>query len=193
MSAAHEHPVTVSRRRANRGTATRRALLVIDMLNGFLDPRGALYCGPAARRTIPFVARRIRAYARRGDAVLFSCDRHAPRDPEFRLWAAHCVRGTWEAEIAPGIPVPRGARIIPKTTINPFHRTGLGRALARARPEIVEVVGVCTNICVLYAAMELKVRSYRVRVPRRGVATFDRRWHGLALQAMARTFGVKVV
>ena len=37
----------------------RRALLVVDMLNGFLDPKGRLYCGDEARKIIPFVRRRI--------------------------------------------------------------------------------------------------------------------------------------
>lgn len=161
----------------------RRALLVVDMLNGFLSPRGSLYCGHAARRIIPFVRRRIRAYHAAAQPVIFVCDAHAPDDPEFDAWPAHCVRGTWEAEIVPELPTA-SAKIIRKKTINNFHGTRLAGTLRSLAVETVEVVGVCTNICVWYAVAELRVRGYRVRVPRKGVATFDRKAHKLFLEQM---------
>ena len=37
------------------------ALIVADMLNDFLDPRGSLYVGPQGRAIIPFVAERSRS------------------------------------------------------------------------------------------------------------------------------------
>ncbi len=169
-----------------------QALLVVDMLNGFLDPEGSLYCGDAARGIVPFVRERIQQFAERGDPVLFVCDHHEEDDPEFDLYEPHCVKGTWEAEILDALPVPDGAPIIPKTTLNPFYKTALDRALNRTGAEIVEVVGVCTNICVLYAAMELKVRGYTVRVPPKGVATFDADAHEAALEQMEKMFGVEI-
>ncbi len=171
----------------------RRALLVVDMLNGFLDPEGSLYCGDAAREMIPYVRRRIRACDRRGDPVVFACDRHRPDDPEFEQWDPHCVEGTWEAQIIPELPVPDESLVVAKATINPFFETRLDEVLAELGTETVEVVGVCTNICVLYAAMELRVRTYEVRVPRKGVATFDAEAHETALAQMSETFGVRVV
>jgi nicotinamidase/pyrazinamidase len=171
----------------------RRALLVVDMLKGFLEPEGSLYCGDSAREIIPYVRRRIREYERRGDPVVFTCDRHAPDDPEFEQWEPHCIEGTWGAEIVDALPVPDESLVVAKTTINPFFETRLDEVLAQLEPDTVEVVGVCTNICVLYAAMELRVRTFEVRVPRKGVATFDAEAHEQALQAMENTFGVDVV
>jgi len=173
--------------------APRRALLVIDMLNGFLDPKGSLYCGDDSRAIIPYIRRRTRAYARRGEPVIFACDRHAPDDPEFRLYPAHCVKGTWEAEMIPELPVPEGAHVVAKATLSSFYKTRLEGLLARLAPDEVEVVGVCTNICIYSAVADLVVRGYRVRVPRRGVATFDARAHEFALEQMASVFGAKVV
>jgi nicotinamidase-related amidase len=171
----------------------KRALLVIDMLNGFLEPDGSLYCGDAAREIIPYVRQRIEEYEGQGEPVIFLCDRHAEDDPEFDLYPAHCVRGTPEAEIVDELPVPEDAHVVDKTTLSPFYGTRLDEVLGEIGPDVVEVVGVCTNICILYAAMDLKVREYDVRVPRKGVATFDADAHEYALQQMDEVFGAEVV
>ena len=170
----------------------RRTLLVIDMLRGFLEPDGALYCGEASRAIIPYVARRIRIFERRRDAVLFLCDRHAQADPEFRLYPAHCVKGSWEADLVPELPVPETAHVIPKTTLDVFYKTRLDRVLAQVKPDEVEVVGVCTNICILLAVAGLAVRKMPTVVPRRGVATFDAKAHDYALAQMESVFGATV-
>ncbi len=175
-----------------RKPATRRALLVVDMLRGFLEPEGALYCGDEARRIIPYVARRVRTFDRRGDLVAFSCDRHDRDDPEFRLYPAHCVAGSWEAEILPDLPVPDGAEVLPKPTLDPFYETDLDGVLHRFGPDEVEVLGVCTNICVLIAVIGLAVREVPTVVRRRGVATFDSGAHEYALAQMESVFGATV-
>jgi nicotinamidase-related amidase len=36
--------------------------------------------------------------------VIFVCDSHIPNDPEFKQFGPHCVAGTREAEIVPGLP-----------------------------------------------------------------------------------------
>jgi len=167
-------------------------LLAIDMLNGFLDPKGKLYCGDEARKIIPFVKARIQQYHRGGRPVIFVCDSHAENDPEFDKWPPHCVRGTWEARIIPELPT-RQASVIRKTTLSCFYRTSLQRRLREISPEVVEVVGVCANICVLFATADLASRGYRCRVPRKGVATFDRKSHRAALELMQSAFGAEVV
>ena len=178
--------------RKTRSTAKRRALLVVDMLRGFLEPDGALYCGEASRKIIPYVARRIRTFDRRGDLVVFVCDRHDTDDPEFRLYPSHCVAGTWEAEIAPDLPVPDGAKVLAKRTLDPFYGTDLEAVLRRDGPDEVEVLGVCTNICVLIAVIGLAVRQVPTVVRRKGVATFDAGAHEQALEQMASVFGARV-
>ena len=169
-----------------------RVLLVVDMLNGFLDRKGALFCGEGARKIIPFVKKRIQQYRRDGQGVIFVCDSHAKHDPEFHKWPAHCVRGTWEAEIIPELPTADSG-VIHKTSLSCFYGTRLQRKLRSIAPQVVEVVGVCTNICILLAAAELSARDYRVRVPSKGVATFDRRAHRFALEQMKSAFGAEVV
>lgn len=43
-----------------------RALIVVDMLNDFVDEKGALYCGQTARDIIPFIKSRIGNYRKTG-------------------------------------------------------------------------------------------------------------------------------
>jgi nicotinamidase/pyrazinamidase len=174
-------------------TPERRLLLVVDMLNGFLNPKGSLYCGEAGRRIIPFVRNRIRHYMRRGEPVAFICDNHVPRDPEFKLFSPHCVRGTWESRLVPEMPMPLDAPVIPKQRRSLFYKTRLDSVLQQHKPDIVEVVGVCTNVCVYFGVADLTVRGYRVRVQQKGVASFDPKAHHFALEQMKSVFGAEII
>ncbi len=168
-----------------------RVLLIVDMLNGFLDPKGALYCGESSRRIIPSVRRKVRSYLRAGRPVVFVCDSHDPDDPEFANWPAYCVRGTWEAQIVPELPAEK-ATILKKRTLSCFRGTPLAATLKSLGARQIELVGLCTNICILFAAYELVIRGYRVEVPRKGVASFDARAHRFALEQMKSVLGVKL-
>lgn len=169
------------------------ALVVADMLNDFLDPRGALYVGPTAREIIPFVARKIEESRAGGGVVIFVCDAHAPEDREFRHFNPHAVKGTWGAEIIPELPRQPQDYRVEKTRYSCFYNTNLDDLLKREAVARVELVGVCTSICVMETAKELFDRDIPCRVYREGVADFDHEAHVFALKHMARVFGVQVV
>jgi len=54
------------------------------------------------------------------------------------------------------------------------------------------LVGVCTNICVLYTACDARMRTYDVTVLRDAVASFDPEAHDFALEQMENVLGVEV-
>ena len=56
----------------------------------------------------------------------------------------------------------------------------------------MEVVGVCTSICVMDLVGDLAARGYEIEVPSRGVADFDQEFHRFGLTRMARVYGAKV-
>ena len=183
----------MARKKATRASRpAKRVLLVVDMLNGFLDPAGALFCGKGARRIIPFVRKTIGQYRRRRQPVIFIADSHARDDPEFATWPAHCLRGSWEAQVIPELPVG-DSPVIRKRRYSGFFGTRLAGALKALRPELVEVVGVCTNICVQYTVADLRNRDYRVRVLKDGVAGFDPKACAFALEQMHSVLGAEVV
>ena len=41
---------------------TANVLIIVDMLNDFIDPAGVLYCGPTADEIVPFIQERLNAY-----------------------------------------------------------------------------------------------------------------------------------
>jgi nicotinamidase/pyrazinamidase len=77
------------------------AVLVIDMLRGFLEAGYPLCCGERARRIISPITKLLKQETSRGSRVFFVCDSHDPDDLEFRMFPPHCVAGTTEAEVIP--------------------------------------------------------------------------------------------
>jgi len=168
------------------------ALLVADMLVGFLEPGHNLYCGDDARGIIPNVQRLIESEQARGSSVFFICDTHDPDDLEFQMFPKHCVRGTKECEVIPELSAYDG-EIIPKRRYNAFFDTDLERRLADLKPEKVIICGLCTDICVLHTAASARDRDYAVEIPVDCVATFDPEAHTFALQHMENILGARLV
>ncbi len=171
----------------------RNALIIVDMLNDFIDPDGVLYCGEQAQNIIPYIKKRLDAYRDLGDPVIFLQDAHAPDDKEFEKFPPHCVAGTWGSDII-SILTPQGQElVIPKTRYSGFYGTPLNRILSELQPDFVEVVGVCTSICVMDTVGGLVNRDLKVKVPRLGVADFDEEAHDQALRRMEKIYGAQIV
>ena len=167
------------------------AVLVIDMLRGFLEEGYPLYCGARACGIIPAVQRLLEQELALGSTVFFLCDHHTPDDPEFKVFPPHCIGGTAEAEVIPELARYEG-EIIPKTTYSSFFNTPLVEKLLRLKPEKLIVCGVCTHICVLYTVADARIRGYEVEVPVDCVASFDDRAHHFALEHMEKVLGAKL-
>jgi nicotinamidase/pyrazinamidase len=169
------------------------ALIVADMLNDFLDPKGSLYVGAPAREIIPFVAAKIAEFRAQGQVVIFVCDAHASDDREFRYFPAHAIKGSWGAQVIPELPPALGDYVVAKTRYSAFAHTDLDAILRQEQVEAVQVVGVMTSICVLETVKELFDRDLPGLVYRQGVADSDPEAHTFALQQMQRVLGAKVV
>ena len=164
------------------------AVLVVDMLVGFLEPGHNLYCGDDSRKIIPHVRGLIEEEQARGSRVFFICDSHAPDDLEFQMFPVHCVEGTEEAEIIKELSGYNG-EVIRKRRYSAFFGTDLEQRLAALRPEKIIVSGVCTDICVMHTTADARNRDYPVEVPIDCVATFDPEAHKAALQHMEKILG----
>jgi nicotinamidase/pyrazinamidase len=169
------------------------ALIVIDMLNDFLDPGGSLYVGAQAREIIPFVARKIAEFRVPGRVVIFVCDAHAIDDPEFGAFPAHAVQGSWGAGVIPELPSDSGDLWVKKTRHSAFDHTNLDDILQQEQVTEVHVAGVMTSICVLSTVKDLFHRKLPSLVYRQGVADSGPEAHAFALKKMQRDLGAKVV
>jgi nicotinamidase/pyrazinamidase len=178
---------------AGESDEERRAVIVVDMLRGFLEPGRPLDCGETARAIIPAVRRRIVDERARGATILWVADNHAPDAEEFAMFPPHCIRGTAEAEVIPALAdLVDPANLLPKTRYSGFYGTNLAERLARLRPNVITVVGVCTDICVMHTVADARNRDYAVTVPADCVATFDPQAHRFALDHMRRVLGATV-
>lgn len=132
-------------------------LLVIDMQNDFID--GALGTKEAVS-IVPNVVKRVQEFE--GD-VLYTRDTHLENYLETQegrnLPVPHCIRGTHGWELHPDIKALRDANNSPVLDKLTFGAKDLPAYLGARYPgglASVELVGLCTDICVISNAMLLK-------------------------------------
>jgi len=155
----------------------------VDVQVDFLLPDGKLYV-PGAEKLIPNIQRLVDVARRNGALLISSGDRHSPDDPEFKVFPAHCVRGTRGAEIVPeGLAhkictLPNGPEIqlphnlldhqqilIEKQTLDVFDNPHAEKVLERLPLDAEFLVfGVVTEYCVRCAASGLLNRGRRVYI-----------------------------
>lgn len=169
-----------------------RAVLVIDMVRGFLEEGHPLYCGESARRIIPAAQKLLQSEVAKGSHVVFVCDRHAPDDPEFAQFPPHCIENTPEAQIIPELSEFQGS-VVSKRHFNAFTGSRLAAILEDLSPDTLVLCGVCTDICVLHTAAAARDAGYEVEVPVDCVASFDQRKHVFALEHMEKVLGVRLM
>ena len=86
-----------------------KALVIIDMLNDFVD--GAL-ANPRAQAIVPALGRLL-AHARgAGWVVVYSNDAHEAGDPELAVWGEHAMAGTPGAQVIDALAPRPGEREI---------------------------------------------------------------------------------
>lgn len=172
----------------------RKALLVVDMLNDFILPNGVLSCGSHGEAIVPFIKEKIAEFIDNDDAVILLCDRHLPDDLEFSRvnLPPHAIEDTYGAELVADLQFDGWEECVTgKQRYSGFFNTDLEEQLEEI--DQVEVVGVCTNICVLFTVEELYNRDKTITVWQDGVASFDEAAHKLALKQMQSLFGVSVI
>ena len=169
------------------------ALLVIDMLNDFVKEGGALETGQAGRKIVPFIKAKIEEYRDQGYPIIYMCDNHEIDDKEFDMFPPHCVKNTEGSKIIEDLEVEETDKIIFKRRYSSFCGTDLDIYLREREINEISIVGVCTNICVLYTAADARNISYDVNIYREGVASFDSEAHDFALKEMENTLGCTII
>lgn len=171
----------------------KKVLLVIDMLNDFLDPKGKLYCGDKTKRIIPRAKAIIDQYHETDNPVIFICDNHDEKDKEFYRFPKHCVFGTWGSEVIPNLRHIGTDEAILKQRYSGFYGTHLSEILENLAPDVVDVIGVCTSICVMDTVGGLVNRDHRVLVYKDIVGDFNEVSHKFALSRMEKIYGAIIV
>ena len=132
-------------------------LVVVDMQKDFVD--GALGT-PEAAKIVPAVVEKIRGF----DGPIFATfDTHFENYPETsegrKLPVPHCIKGTpgWQLDGAVQAALDeKGFTPVEKLTFGSVELPALIQEAAAGEPFSVELIGLCTDICVVSNALILK-------------------------------------
>jgi nicotinamidase-related amidase len=127
------------------------ALVIVDMQNDFVDPKGKLFV-PSAPDTIPAIKRLIDKARKSKVPVVYTQDWHMKDDPEFKIWGEHAVAGTWGAEIVDEIKPREDDIVVKKLRYDAFYGTSLDHILRTMGVDTLVITGTVANICVLHTA-----------------------------------------
>lgn len=157
----------------------KKTLIVVDMQNDFIDM--ALGTKEAVA-IVPKVKAKIDEYVKNGDEIIYTRDTHAENyldTPEGKkLPVPHCIKGTKGWELADGLYI-EGCKIIDKPN---FGWPNWDKETL----EDVELIGLCTDICVVSNALIIKAMfpDAAVKVDRTCCAGVTPESHCAALATM---------
>ena len=165
-------------------------LLVVDVQNGFV-PGGHLAVG-GGDEVVPVINRLARAF----EHVVLTQDWHTPGHISFAsshpgkkpfetialpygtqvLWPDHCVQGTPDADLHPGLRIPHAELVIRKgyrrhiDSYSAFFEadgttpTGLAGYLKERGLRHVVLVGLATDFCVAWSALDARKAGFAATV-----------------------------
>ncbi|MCL1863046.1 MAG: cysteine hydrolase [Defluviitaleaceae bacterium] len=161
-----------------------KILVVVDMQHDFID--GALGTAEAVE-IVPHVVQRLRDF--QDSMVIFTQDTHGDdylSTPEGKkLPVAHCIKGTDGWEINEDIlnACKADMKIFEKSV---FGSVEMVEFLVEKNPAEIEILGLCTDICVISNAIMLKnfMPYVEINVNEKCCAGVTQQSHREALNAM---------
>ena len=131
----------------------KKLLVVVDMQKDFID--GSLGTKEAVA-IVPKVAAKIREYQDAGQEVVFTYDTHSENYLDTqegkKLPVVHCIKGTQGWELDEALQKFEGKRFEKPA----FGSTELGKWAEGQQFSGIELIGLCTDICVISNALLLK-------------------------------------
>ena len=178
------------------------ALLVVDVQNDFVSPKGsAAQRGEDVSASVAMVPRLIRLIdeARRvGLTVVYIKTTHGEwtdtpswiyRKSQQKVLNT-CREGTWGAEFYEGISPRPTERVVIKHRYSAFINTDLNTVLKARGIESVLTTGVATNVCVETTTRDAYMYDYYVTMVGDCSAAYDAKLHESTLENMRRHFGL---
>lgn len=171
----------------------RTALVVVDMVNGFVR-EGALH-SPRIEALVPEIVKLAENCRDMGIRTIAFADSHTQSSPEFSSYPVHCLAETGESELIEELKLAGCFSVIGKNSTNGFLEEEFHSWLA-GNPGIDTfiVAGDCTDICIFQFTTSLKAyfnmedRHSRVIVPVNAVETYDLGLHDRDLLHVAALY-----
>ncbi len=164
-----------------------KLLIVVDMQNDFIN--GSLGT-KEAQAIVPNVSEKIKEYTTRGDSIIFTRDTHfsdyLDTQEGKKLPVAHCIKDTHGWQIADELKIDN-ALFVDKNTFGWEHwRSTFKEYFGMVQFDSIELVGLCTDICVVSNALILKALfpETEISVDRKCCAGVTPHSHLAALETM---------
>ncbi|WP_025755447.1 cysteine hydrolase family protein [Mycoplasmopsis cricetuli] len=170
---------------------------VIDMINGFTKE------GPLASKTIQKIIAPMQKYLKNQKNIIFICDAHSSNDLEMKQYPLHCQSGSFEAKIVDELnEFVTKTNVFYKNTTNAFWE--LFQSDIWLKYDSFELLGCCTDICILEFALTLKSYFNKIQLDKpiivhsKLTATFNNKkhnseqFHNFALQLMKQA-GIEII
>ena len=158
-----------------------KTLVVVDMQNDFID--GSLGTKEAVA-IVPRVAKKIQMYREGENQIIFTRDTHQENYLDTqegkKLPVVHCIEGTEGWQIAEELEVRPEDIVINKVTFGHVWNKEI------IKGEEIELIGLCTDICVISNALGLKavLPETPIKVDAGCCAGVTPQSHSNALEAM---------
>jgi nicotinamidase/pyrazinamidase len=143
---------------------SRRALVVIDMINDHLKP-GSLLEVPRARDVVPALKKRIDEARAAGIPIVYVIDEHEPDDPDLDAWGTHAVKGTSGNDVWDELAPQSGDRIVKKPSYSAFYESNLTSVLDEMKIDTLVLTGCLTEIGIMATATDAMQQGFVVEVP----------------------------
>ena len=155
-------------------------IIIVDMVNGFVK-EGVLH-DEGIEKIVPRVIELIKEAKEEGKLIVFVKDAHTKDSVELEYFGTHCLKDTTEAQLIDDLKVfedKEDTISIEKNSRSFIEAPGF-RKLLKEQPTLEEfdIVGCCTEICVMNGAMGLTNyldqwnRPHKVRVHEDAIATY---------------------
>jgi len=171
---------------------TKKALLIIDMLNDFVMD-GASLKVPGIEKIIGPIKREIKKAKSEGYQVIYLCDSHDKNDREFELFPPHAIKGTEGAKVINDLKPDGNDIIVRKTTFSGFYGTNLDEILQKLSVEKLVVTGDVVNICILYTVADAVMRGYKVDLVKDAIIALNKNDYKFAMEQMKSVLKVNII
>lgn len=169
---------------------SKRAILVVDMLNDFVT--GALKCDRGLA-IVPKTAELLRGAREKGVPVIFCNDAHLKGiDHELKLWGDHAIAGTEGAEVIPELELCDKDYVVPKRRYSGFFHTDLDLLLKELGVDTVILTGLHAHMCVRHTAADAYQLSYGIVVAKDATDSFTEEDYLYGIKYLKEVYGAEI-